>query len=88
MVLAYAITIHKSQGSEFPAVVVPVLNSHHIMLLRNLLYTAIARSRRLVVLVGDQKAISVAVGNDKVLRRYTALAARLGQGMLSQRLTS
>jgi len=77
LTLAYAITIHKSQGSEFPAVVVPVLNSHHIMLQRNLLYTAITRARRLVVLVGDPKAIAVAVRNDKVLRRYTALAARL-----------
>ena len=80
LTLAYAITIHKSQGSEFPAVVVPVLNSHHIMLQRNLLYTAITRARRLVVLVGDPKAIAVAVRNDKVLRRYTALAVRLGQG--------
>lgn len=77
LTLAFAITIHKSQGSEFLAVVVPVLNSHHIMLQRNLLYTAITRARRLVVLVGDPKAIAVAVLNDKVLRRYTALATRL-----------
>ena len=79
LALAYALTIHKSQGSEFPAVVVPVLNSHHIMLQRNLLYTAITRARRLVVLVGAPKAIAVAVRNDKVLQRYTALAARLRQ---------
>ncbi len=78
LTLAYAITIHKSQGSEFPAVVVPVLNSHHIMLQRNLLYTAITRARRLVVLVGDPRAIATAVRNDRVLRRYTALAQRLG----------
>ncbi len=79
LALAYALTIHKSQGSEFPAVVVPVLNSHHIMLQRNLLYTAISRARQLVVMVGDPKAIAVAVRNDKVRRRYTALAWRLGQ---------
>jgi superfamily I DNA/RNA helicase len=79
LTLAYAITIHKSQGSEFPAVIVPVLNSHHIMLQRNLLYTAITRVRRLVVPAGDPKAIAVAVRKDKVLRRYTALAARLRQ---------
>jgi len=79
LALAYALTIHKSQGSEFLAVVVPVLNSHHIMLQRNLLYTAITRARKLVVLVGDPQAIAVAVRNDKVLRRYTALAARLGR---------
>ena len=87
LTLAYAITIHKSQGSEFPAVVVPVLNSHHIMLQRNLLYTAITRARRLVVLVGDPKAIAVAVRNDKVLRRYTALAARLRQSACGQDAT-
>lgn len=81
LTLAYAITIHKSQGSEFPVVVVPVLNSHHIMLQRNLLYTAITRARKLVVLVGDPKAISVAVRNDEVLGRYTALATRLGQSV-------
>jgi exodeoxyribonuclease V alpha subunit len=78
LTLAYAITIHKSQGSEFAAVIVPVLNSHHIMLQRNLLYTAITRARQLVVLVGDPKAIAVAVRNDKVRQRYTALAMRLG----------
>jgi len=82
LVLAYAITIHKSQGSEFPVVVVPVLNSHHIMLQRNLLYTAITRARKLVVLVGDPKAIAVAVRNDEARRRYTALATRLPQAVL------
>jgi exodeoxyribonuclease V alpha subunit len=87
LTLAYAITIHKSQGSEFPTVVVPVLTSHHVMLQRNLLYTAITRARRLVVLAGDPQAIAVAVRNDRVLRRYTALAARLGQAMCGQDAT-
>jgi len=87
LVLAYALTIHKSQGSEFPAVVVSVLNSHHIMLQRNLLYTVITRAWRLDVLVGDPKAIAVAVRNDKVRQRYTALAARLKQSACGQDAT-
>ena len=74
---AYAVSIHKSQGSEFPAVVVPVLTSHYMMLQRNLLYTAVTRARRLVVLVGQPRAISMAVRNGKVAARYTGLAARL-----------
>jgi exodeoxyribonuclease V alpha subunit len=81
LTLAYAIAIHKSQRSEFPAVVVPVLSSYHIILQRNLLYTAITRARRLVVLAGDLKAIAVAVRNDEVRRRYTTLATRLGQAV-------
>ena len=87
LALAYAITIYQSQGSEFPTVVVPVLNSPHIMLQRNLLYTAITRARRLVVLVSDPKASAVAVRNDKVLQRYTALAARLRQSACGQDAT-
>ena len=63
------------------------LNSHHIMLQRNLLYTAITRARRLVVLVSDPKAIAVAVRNDKVLQRYTALAARVRQSACGQDAT-
>jgi exodeoxyribonuclease V alpha subunit len=78
LTLAYAITIYRSQGSETPAVVVPVLNSRHIMLqLRNLFYAAITRARRLVVPVEDPKAIATAVRNDKVLRRYSVLAVRM-----------
>ena len=74
---AYAISVHKSQGSEFPVVVIPVLTSHYMMLQRNLLYTAITRARKLVVLVGQTRAIGMAVHNDKVAQRYTGLAERL-----------
>jgi exodeoxyribonuclease V alpha subunit len=77
LVLAYAISIHKSQGSEYPAVVVPLLSQHYIMLQRNLLYTAITRAKRLVVLVGSKRAIAIAVRNNKVQHRYTNLAVRL-----------
>jgi exodeoxyribonuclease V alpha subunit len=75
--LAYAITVHKAQGSEFPAVVVPMVTAHYLMLQRNLLYTAVTRARQLCVLAGSQKAISLAVRNNKVARRYTALDWRL-----------
>jgi len=77
LVLAYAISIHKSQGSEYPAVVVPILSQHYIMLQRNLLYTAITRAKKLVVLVGSKRAIAMAVRNNRVQRRYTALDDRL-----------
>ncbi|THB69575.1 MAG: ATP-dependent RecD-like DNA helicase [Desulfovibrio sp.] len=75
---AYAVTIHKSQGSEYPAVVVPIMTQHYIMLQRNLLYTAVTRGRKLVVLVGAKKALAIAVNNNTMLRRHTCLAARLG----------
>jgi exodeoxyribonuclease V alpha subunit len=78
LILAYAISVHKSQGSEFPAVVIPVITAHYMMLQRNLLYTAITRARQLAVLVGSRKAIGMAVRNNKVARRHTALAWRLG----------
>ena len=80
LVLAYAISIHKSQGAEYPVVVVPLLSQHYIMLQRNLLYTAITRAKRLVVLVGSKRAIAIAVRNNKVQRRYTNLAAKLCNG--------
>ncbi len=75
--LAYAISIHKSQGSEFPAVVIPIITHQYMMLQRNLLYTAITRAKRLCVLVGDKRAIYIAVKNNKVSQRYTALDLRL-----------
>jgi len=82
LVLAYAVTIHKSQGSEFPAVVIPLLTQHYIMLQRNLLYTAVTRAKQLCVLVGNKRAIGIAVRNDKVAHRYTALEWRL-RGVLN-----
>lgn len=74
---AYAVSVHKAQGSEFPAIVIPIITSHYLMLQRNLLYTAITRARRLCVLVGGRRAISIAVGNNKVAQRCTALDQRL-----------
>ncbi len=74
---AFAVSIHKAQGSEFPAVVVPLLTQHYLMLQRNLLYTAITRARRLCVLVGMRKAVAMAVRNAKVAERWSGLAVRL-----------
>jgi exodeoxyribonuclease V alpha subunit len=79
LVHAYAVSIHKSQGSEFPAVVVPVLTQHYVMLQRNLLYTAVTRARELVVLVGSPRAIAIAVHNDAIADRNTRLAERVSQ---------
>jgi exodeoxyribonuclease V alpha subunit len=78
---AYAITIHRSQGSEYPAVVVPVVTQHYRMLVRNLLYTAITRAKKLVTLVGTRQAVNIAVENDQAARRYSALAWRLSKPM-------
>lgn len=75
--LAYAVTVHKSQGSEFPCIVLPVVTQHYVMLQRNLLYTAVTRAQRLCVLVGSKKAIGMAVRNNKVSQRWSGLAARL-----------
>jgi len=78
--LAYAATVHKSQGSEYPAVVVPVHTQHYVMLQRNLLYTAVTRGKRLVVLVGSRKALGIAVRNGDIAGRCTRLAQRLREG--------
>ena len=77
LTLAWAVSVHKSQGSEFPCVVIPMLTQHYVMLQRNLLYTAITRARQLVVLVGAQRAIATAVRNNEVAQRHTRLAERL-----------
>lgn len=79
LVQAYAISVHKSQGSEFAAVVIPLVTQHYIMLQRNLLYTAITRAKQLCVLVGSQRAIGIAVRNNKVAQRYSGLEYRLRQ---------
>src|SRR5215468_5870651 len=75
--LAYAVTIHKSQGSEFPAVVIPLAAQHYMLLQRNLIYTGITRGKKLVVLIGQKKALAVAVRNDRPQRRYSGLHASL-----------
>jgi exodeoxyribonuclease V alpha subunit len=75
--LAYAMTVHKAQGSEYPAVVIPLVTQHYLMLQRNVLYTAITRGRRLVILVGHPKALYRAVHNTDVARRHTRLTDRL-----------
>ncbi len=68
---AYAVTIHKSQGSEYPAVVIPVMTQHYAMLQRNLLYTGVTRGKKLVVLVGQKKAVAIAVKNVSGRRRWS-----------------
>jgi len=78
LVHAYAVSIHKAQGSEYPAVVIPLLTTHYMMLQRNLLYTAVTRAQKLVVLVGAPRAIAIAVNNDRAQARYSGLAERLG----------
>ncbi len=79
LVLAYAVSIHKYQGSECPCIVIPVHTSHFKLLYRNLLYTGVTRGKKLVILVGTKKALSIAVRNDEVRRRYTSLRYLLQQ---------
>jgi exodeoxyribonuclease V alpha subunit len=77
--LAYAISVHKSQGSEYPAVILPIMIQHYVLLQRNLLYTAITRGKRLVIIIGTKKALTVALKNDKPKKRLSGLAFRLMQ---------
>ena len=79
IVHAYAITIHKSQGSEYPVVVLPIATQHYMMLQRNLLYTAVTRARKLLVLIGSAKAIETAVRNTRLAPRYSKLAEHLAE---------
>jgi exodeoxyribonuclease V alpha subunit len=75
--LAYAISIHKSQGSEFPVVIVPVATQHFLLLQRNLIYTAMTRGRKMVLMVGQKKALEMAVRNNQTTERYSGLLERL-----------
>jgi exodeoxyribonuclease V alpha subunit len=77
LIHAFAISVHKSQGSEYPCVVMPVLTQHYLLLQRNLLYTAVTRAKKLVILVGTRRAIAIAVKNNRVAQRHTALDWRL-----------
>ncbi len=78
---AYAMSVHKSQGSEYPVVVMPVVMGHRAMLQRNLLYTAVTRARERVILLGNERALRMAVENDRTRRRFTCLAARLAEAL-------
>ena len=79
IVLAYAVSVHKSQGSEYPAVIIPILTQHYILLQRNLIYTAVTRGRKLVVVVGTKKALAMGIRNVKTQERYTMLRQRLAR---------
>ena len=75
--IAYCMSVHKSQGSEFEAVVLPLMNGPKMLMTRNLLYTAVTRAKKLVVIVGSENCVRMMVENNWILRRYTALAPRL-----------
>jgi len=80
VVLAYATTVHKAQGCEYPAVVIPVTTQHYPMLQRNLIYTGVTRGRKLVVLVGQKKALAMAVRGSRTVRRWSKLGDWLSAG--------
>ncbi|MBD5607820.1 MAG: AAA family ATPase, partial [Desulfovibrio sp.] len=80
LVPAFAISIHKSQGSEYPAVVIPIMMQHYMLLQRNLVYTGVTRGKKLVVMVGEKKALAIAIKNNSTSKRYTWLARRLAIG--------
>ena len=79
---AYAISVHKSQGNEYPCVIVPLLTQHFVLLQRNLLYTAITRGKKLVILIGSKKALAIAIRNNKTAARFTRLRERLQQASI------
>jgi exodeoxyribonuclease V alpha subunit len=77
IVPAYAVSVHKSQGSEYPVVIIPIVTQHYILLQRNLIYTAVTRGKKLVVIVGSRKAMAIGVNNNKTRHRFTRLKYRL-----------
>ncbi len=77
IILAYAVSVHKSQGSEYPVVILPVVTQHYMLLQRNLIYTGITRAKKRVILIGTKRALAIAIGNKKPQRRYTLLSERL-----------
>jgi len=77
LTLSYALSVHKSQGSEFPVVVMPIVIQHFVMLQRNLLYTAITRAKKLMVLVGSKQALAIAIRNSRAAMRYSCLSERI-----------
>jgi exodeoxyribonuclease V alpha subunit len=79
LVPAYAVSVHKSQGSEYPVVIVPIVTQHYILLQRNLIYTAVTRGKKLVIIVGTRKAMTIGINNNKTRQRYTRLKYRLNQ---------
>ncbi len=86
LILAYAISIHKSQGSEYPAVIIPLLEDHYALLQRNLLYTAITRAKSLVFLVGTERAINIAINRNRAINRLTSLKEKLENSFMHQNL--
>jgi len=77
LIPAYAISVHKSQGSEYQAVVFPILPQHYLLLQRNLIYTAVTRAKKLVVMVGSKRALATGIKNDRIMKRYTYLSERI-----------
>ena len=77
LTLAYAISVHKSQGNEYPVVIIPVTTQHFLMLQRNLLYTAVTRAKKMVVIIGTKKAIAIAVKNNRIEERNSLLRHRI-----------
>ena len=84
--LAYAVTIHKSQGSEYPAVILPLLSGPRMLFNRNLLYTAVTRAKRCVVIVGSEETVERMIGNVSEQKRYTGLCQRIGEVMEMKQL--